>query len=505
MALRSNVIANYIGQGWTAAANVVFVPVFIHYLGIQNYALIGIYIVLQAWLALLDLGMSPTLSREMARFVGGSLGARDAVELLRSIELVCAGLIALCALLITTLAPWVATHWLTTSLPVDEVVLALRLCGLVVAFRFMETIYRSALYGLDRQVWYNGVNIVITTARFGGSALVLALVSPTVTAFFVWQVAVSIASVALLRHKSHATLPRIAARRFSGPALRTIRGFAGGLVAINLTALVLTQADKLIISHALPLAMLGYYTLAYTVSNLIAAAVGPVSQAFYPVFARQVAAGDSEELRRSYILGSQIASVAATTIGAILIFFPRELVLTWSADPALAGHVASIIALLAAGASANALLQIPYFTLLARGKVRGPLYLNIVGAGGFVAALLVLVPNHGLVGAAWAWFVVNLGLLIAMAIVMHGSLPVYLREWAVRDVAMPVAAGMAVAALARWALPSDLPRLGSLAVLAAIGCATLLASGLAASALRVALIPRARAALKIRQRRTHDG
>lgn len=490
MALRGNVIANYVGQGWTAVANVVFVPIFIHYLGIQSYALIGIYIILQAWLALLDLGMSPTLSREMARFVGGSLPARGAVELLRSVELVCGGFVLLCALLLVVAAPWIARYWLTTSLPLDEVVGALRLCGVVVAFRFMETIYRSALYGLDRQVWYNSFNIAVTTARFGGSALVLALVSPTVQAFFLWQVVVAFASVMVLRHKCHATLPRIAAGRFSGSALRGIGGFAGGLVAINLTALVLTQADKLIISHVLPLEMLGYYTFAYTVSNLVAAAVGPVSQAFYPVLSRHSAAGDAENLRRSYDISAQVAAVAAVTIAAILIFFPRELVLVWAGNVELANRTAPIIALLALGALANALLQIPYFALLARGEVKAPLYLNILAAAAFLAALLMFVPTHGLVAAAWAWFLVNLGMLIAMPLLVRRKLPVAWRDWAVRDVALPVAACFVVVGAIRALAPAGASRFETMVVLAVAGTAAVAASGLAVSTVRAVISAR---------------
>ena len=64
---------------------VVFVPVYIHYLGIESYGLIGLFALLQAWLTLLDMGMTPTLSREMARFTGGSSDGQSLRDLLRSV------------------------------------------------------------------------------------------------------------------------------------------------------------------------------------------------------------------------------------------------------------------------------------------------------------------------------------------------------------------------------------------------------------------------------------
>lgn len=476
MALRGNIVANYAGQGWSALASVAFVPVYIRLLGIESYALIGIYTMLQAWLALLDLGMSPALSREMARFLGGSLSAMAAKELLRSVELVCAGLMLLITLLLATSAPWIATHWLVSSLPPEQIIQALRLCGVVVACRFMETMYRSALYGLDRQIWFNGFNVGITTARFGGAALVLALIAPTIPAFFLWQLAVSLVSVTMLRLKTHQSLPEIAARRFSLTALQQIGSFASGLIVINLTALVLTQADKLVISRTLQLSQLGYYSLAYTISNLVAAAVGPVAQAFYPVFSRQHARDDQAALHLSYSLGAQVVSVAAVTIASVLILFPSDLIRVWSGDAVLAARTAPVVMLLTVGGLANALLQIPYFTLLAVGRVRPPLILNVVAAGFFLIMLLLLVPRHGLQGAATAWLMVNAAMLLAGALTWSRWLPVKLAAWMIRDVGAPVLAGIAAAALVRAMLPDGHERTGTWLGLATAGAAALLTS-----------------------------
>ena len=46
---------------------------------------------LQSWIYLLDMGMTPTLGREMARFTGGSRSAQSIRDLLRSIEALATG------------------------------------------------------------------------------------------------------------------------------------------------------------------------------------------------------------------------------------------------------------------------------------------------------------------------------------------------------------------------------------------------------------------------------
>jgi O-antigen/teichoic acid export membrane protein len=56
--LRMNVVANYIGQATRALIGLAFIPLYIKYLGIEAYGLIGMFAVLQTWLALLDAGMA---------------------------------------------------------------------------------------------------------------------------------------------------------------------------------------------------------------------------------------------------------------------------------------------------------------------------------------------------------------------------------------------------------------------------------------------------------------
>src|SRR5947208_2709137 len=92
--LRSNLVANYIGQGWSALMSLAFLPLYIKYLGMEAYGLIGLFATMQAWLALLDLGMTPTLSREMARFTAGIRSVSSIRDLLRTVEIICLALAA---------------------------------------------------------------------------------------------------------------------------------------------------------------------------------------------------------------------------------------------------------------------------------------------------------------------------------------------------------------------------------------------------------------------------
>ena len=145
----------------------------------------GLFALLQAWLALLDAGMTPTLGREMARFTAGQQSPQAIRDLLRTLECVCIGMAILIAVVVWASSGWLASDWLKVDkLPIDAVQRAISIMALLVALRFVENIYKSALFGLQRQVWTNGVNAALATLRGVGAVLILAAVSPTIEAFF---------------------------------------------------------------------------------------------------------------------------------------------------------------------------------------------------------------------------------------------------------------------------------------------------------------------------------
>ena len=187
-----------------------FIPLYIKYLGIEAYGLIGLFGVLQAWLILLDMGMTPTLNREMARFTGGTHSAKSIRDLLRSIEVIALGIATLVGLGIWAASGWLASDWLRAeNLPIDTVAQAFTIMGAVTALRFVEGIYRSAIVGLQRQVLYNAVNSALATLRGLGAVGILMWLSPTIEAFFIWQGLISVLSLGVLASVTYHALPKV--------------------------------------------------------------------------------------------------------------------------------------------------------------------------------------------------------------------------------------------------------------------------------------------------------
>jgi O-antigen/teichoic acid export membrane protein len=85
--LKKNIIANFGGNIWTGLMGLVFVPLYIRFMGIEAYGLVGVFAALLGVFALLDMGLSSMLNREMARLSAQKNKAQDMRDLLRTLEI----------------------------------------------------------------------------------------------------------------------------------------------------------------------------------------------------------------------------------------------------------------------------------------------------------------------------------------------------------------------------------------------------------------------------------
>jgi len=490
--LKRNLIANYLGQGWTALMGLAFIPLYIKYLGIEAYGLIGIFALLQAWLSLLDMGMTPTLSREMARFTGGTHCAQSIRDLLRSIEIIVLGVACIIAAGIWAASGWLASDWLRAEkLPVAAVAQAFAVMGVVTALRFVEGVYRSSIVGLQRQVFFNAISSAMATLRGLGGVAILAWVSPTIEAFFIWQGIISILMVSVLAAATYHTLPKAEhGGRFSLAALRDVGGFAGGMVGITFLALLLTQVDKILLTKLLSLGDYGYYTLAAVVAGALSMVVGPICQAWFPRLNELHARNDQAGLIKNYHQGAQMVTVVMGSAAVVMIVFAETILHLWTQDAELARRAATLVSLLALGNLLNGLMWIPYQTQLAHGWTGLAVRINIVSVMIIVPAILWVTPRFGAEGAALVWVSLNAGyVMIGIHFMYRKILTGEKWRWYAQDILLPILGATTAALLVRWFTPSASTAMGQISTLVVAGSLTLAAALAATPKLRQQLQP----------------
>jgi len=456
VSLKKNTLANYLGQGWQALMGLVFIPLYIRYLGVEAWGLVGFMATMQAWLLLLDMGMSPALAREMARFTAGEISASAIQNLLRSLEIVLGVAALLAGLSAWGLASWLADHWLKhDQLPAHTVVMAIAIMGWIVAGRIFEQLYRGALQGLQRQVWLNAAQAFMATARWAGAAGVLAWISSTVETFFIWQGVVSLITVAVLAFGTHRFLPSDNIKPiFSWTELQRIRRYAGGMLATSLLVLFLTQIDKLLLSTLLPLRSYGYYMLAASVAGSLGFLFSPLTSAVLPRFTELVARNDKPALINMYHRASQFMALIVIPPAVTMAVFAKPLLFIWSGDVELAVQSAPLVTLLALGTMFNAFMNIPYMLQLAHGWSGLAARINLAAVVIFVPALFYFIPRYGTLGAAWIWFILNFCYVIFGVHFMYRRLLLDQKwVWYRNDVFTPLLAATVPILIVFWLWP----------------------------------------------------
>lgn len=485
--LKRNLIANYLGQGWRAIMALAFVPLYVKYLSVEAYGLIGIFAILQAWLGLLDLGLRPALLREMARYTGGAYHVQRIWNLLRSIEIVALAVAVIVVSGVWSVSQWLATDWVQAGqLSRTTVAQAFTLMGVVAGLQFIESVYTSSLAGLQRQVLQNVILAIAATLRGLGAVGVLVWVSPTLQAFFIWQALVSVLSMAGFAFAVYRVLPvPPSPARFTGAALLDVWRFAAGMTGITVLALLLTQVDKMLLSRLLPLEMFGYYTLASVVAGGLYMFTTPIAGAFLPRFTELHTRKDAAALTLAYHLGSQLVTVLMGSAAVVLILFAERILLLWTADTVLAKEVAPLMRVLALGTLLNGIMHIPYMLQLAHGWTSLTIKVNSIAVGILIPAILWVVRDYGAIGAAWVWVTLNAGYILFDIYFMHRRL---LRtekwRWYRQDVATPLIAATATAWLCRWVMPENLSKLGEFCVLLLSSGCVLIVATLAAPLVR---------------------
>lgn len=424
MSLKKNTLANYLGQGWTALMGLAFIPIYIRHLGVEAWGLVGFMSVMQAWLTLLDMGLTPTLSREIGRFRGGAQDAQTIRDLLRSLEVLYSGVALAVVGVVWLIAPWAAVNWFSaTNLSVLSVAHALGVMGLVLATRMVEQVYRGAIQGMQHQVWLNGVQSVLATLRWAGVVGVLAWVDSSIEAFFWWQGGVSLLTVLILARQTYQWLPVCErAGRFDLSAIVRVGRFAGGLAATTFLALLLTQVDKLLLSKLVSLEEFGYYTLAASVAGALYFLVSPVAIAVSPRFNELVAKSEHHGLINVYHRASQWLAALLIPAALMMAGFAEPLLFAWTGSSNLARHGGPMLELLALGTLFNGFMHVPYMVQLAYGWTGFAIRVNIVAVGILIPVVLWAVPRFGAIGAAWAWFALNAGYVLIGVHFMHRRL-----------------------------------------------------------------------------------
>lgn len=408
MKLGHNLLAGWANSAWSALLAFAVVPFYLKYLGVESYGLIGFYVTMQALIQLLDMGMAATMNREVARS-SSSGDYRAPGELLQTLAVLYWAVGGVIALSIWWASPWIGQSWLKPQqLSQESISHAVALMGLVVACRWPIGLYQGVLVGAQRLVLASGISMAMSTLSNIGAVLILAFVSTTIEAFFLWQATVGILYALCMRFTAWRILGSRPFSGFSAKRLAPVWKFSAGMTGIALTSAVFTQLDKVILSKNVTLTEFGHYMVAVMVMSGLHILISPVFNVVFPRMSALVAAKDDARLIEIYRSGSRMFASAIFPAAMLIAVFGKDFVTLWTGNAELAVNAAPIIAFLAIGSALNGVMFFPYALQLAHGMTWLPLAINM-GLICLMAPLVIISAKlYGAVGAAFSWMAIEM-------------------------------------------------------------------------------------------------
>ncbi len=457
MSLRNNILSNYLSQFYVTLIGIVMIPVYIRFMGVEAYGLVGFFSMLQAWFMLLDMGLTPTMVREVARFRGGATDVLMLRRLLRALEGIFIGVGVFGAVAMIVGADSIASRWLKVErLPPEDVVHAIMLMAIIVALRWMCGLYRGVINGFEQLVWLSWFNTATATARFVLVIPVLLMVDTSATTFFAYQVVIAVVEVIWLTFKVYALLPDVLERciPWRWEPLHGVLKFSLSIAFTGAVWVLVTQTDKLILSTMLALSDYAYFTLAVLVASGILMLSAPISGALLPRMTKMNAEGDQNGLLRLYRQSTQLVGIIIVPPTLVLAFFPEQILWAWTGDIVIAQRSALVLTLYALGNGLLALAAFPYYLQFAKGDLKLHLIGNALFVAMFIPILLWAVNRHGMEGAGYAWIAANLIPFLFWLPLVHRRFVRGLHlQWIMRDVMPIVALPLVIAfCLQRWVI-----------------------------------------------------
>ncbi len=389
------------GQVAVLAASFLATPFTVRLLGPAGYGLLALVVALIGYVSVLDLGMGTASTRfASTAFAGGD--DRDEAAVVWTASVITLVPSAAVAVAIWLAAPALVRHFLdlTPSLR-GSGVLALKLGSLALLGRIIANVVNTPELVRLRWDLYVLISNGTSIGQVVAVPIVLAAGGGVGAAVGVSAVAAGLAVGLHLWFGSR--LQPALLRPSVRPALvRPLLAFGGALLAANLIAVVVGNAERFILAATQPIQAVGYYSVAANLSAIIAVLPIAICQPLLPAFARLDGPADAPQSSVLYrrAMTSILAGVLPMAVGLAVI--ARPFLDVW-AGTAYGASSTGPLRVLVLGVVVNACAFVPYNYLVGTGAARVILRCHLLELVIYPFYAIPLVLEFGTIGAAVVW------------------------------------------------------------------------------------------------------
>ncbi len=405
--LRLNMASGTITMLLRMAILLLSYPIYIRFLGFENY---GIWVVLGTVLGTAQLG-ELGIGEAMTKLVAEAYGKGDLDEIgrYRTASLVIlsgSGLLLFVAVVV--FREPIASLFNVTGDNRATIIGILPYIGALSIYIFVVHISTATLSGLGRMDLANylelfgrvislGLSIVLLWMNWGIIALLVANASSYClihlgSAFLAWRIA---------------GLPVVPRATFSLASSRRLVHYGGGVLGITLLSMLMAPFNNIVITRYTSLSSLAVYEIAHRMAGQIKTMLNPALRALMPEVSRLGAAETPERQARIRAINLRVTRFVLLVAGSVylVLLFGAEPILALWLRRAFSGALPTVFRILLTASFISLLGGCAYNTLMGLGRVRDGFRAHLLAAAtniGVVISALVLWPPLTLTTVAYA-------------------------------------------------------------------------------------------------------
>lgn len=389
------------GQVAPLAVSLVTMPFVIRMLGAEGYGVLILIGLIPTYLGFADFGMSTASTKFASEAYAEGDEAREA-RIVRT-----AAFIALCssipiAAALIVFAGKLVTLFQVPDFLVDDARLALRIASITFVVNILCTIVNSPQLARLRM----DLNTIVNA----GARILGLLAVPVILHFgygVVWAVSALLCAslVSLIGHIlfSSSLLSGLVRKGLSSVATtRAMMRFGGHLIIAAAAAMAVANIEKLILPTQVPVEALAYYSVAFTLANMVSLFSQAMIQSLIPAFSQLQGSANREHLNNLYSRGIRLNIIVMLPVIATLIIAAEPFMRMW-AGPEYATQGIIPFYILLFGLLFNLPAFLPYATILAAGRSDVFAKLYLLELVPYIFVVFFLTSQYGIVGAAAAW------------------------------------------------------------------------------------------------------
>lgn len=410
--------AHLLARVASLASGIASIPMVTHALGNDALGLIGLQASLVAMLGLVDFGLPTAAARELATLGGQEAHWEQQARIIRSFEALLWALAAVFMVVGLASATPLAESWLRVETEDrGNIREALAIIIIGVAVRFPIALYANVSFALGHHVLPNVIVSAFAALRILGGAIVLFAFQGSLGNFFLFQLFAGIGEVGMLaaavwwRRHGWSELPQLA-------PLRAAAGQSMILTGISLTAVGLSQIDKVVLSKILLLGEFGIYSATYSIAAGLLAFSYPVCNAIFPGLSQSLDQRDFGRLEALVRWGTELTILLAVPLAAAIAVQAQaasDLLFFFRGKP---HGFDTILPLMILGGLAQAFVTVPHFFQIAQRRAAVVLWINAAFLPVYALMAFLAASLWGIDGAAIAFLLFNVARLLVHWIVL---------------------------------------------------------------------------------------